>query len=70
MEREREREREREERERETEREREREREREHKVDPCSAPKKTAQNKIRRCNSYTCFISLSAEVIDLLHILI
>ena len=31
--------------------------EREHKIDPCGAPKKTKQNKIRRCNSYTRFIS-------------
>ena len=31
--------------------------EREHKIDPCRAPKKTKQNKIRRCNSYTHFIS-------------
>ena len=31
--------------------------EREHKKDPCGAPKKTKQNKIRRYNSYTHFIS-------------
>ena len=29
-----------------------------HKIDPWSAPKKTTQNKIRRSNSYTHFISL------------
>ena len=32
-------------------------RKREHKIDPCSAPKKTTQNKIKRCNSYTHFMS-------------
>ena len=43
-------------------------RKREHKIDPCSAPKKTTQNKIRRCNSYTHFMSFFlAEVINILH---
>ena len=32
-------------------------RKREHKIDPCSAPKKTTQNKIKRCNNYTHFMS-------------
>ena len=42
-------------------------RKREHKIDPGGAPKKTKQNKIRRCNSYTHFISFLAEVIGMLH---
>ena len=27
-------------------------RKREHKIDPCGAPKKTKQNRIRKCKSY------------------
>ena len=42
-------------------------RKREHKIDPGGAPKKTKQNKIRRCNSYTHSISFLAEVIGMLH---
>ena len=40
-----------------------------HEVDPCGKPKKSKQNKIRRCNSYTHFIYLFflAEVINILH---
>ena len=39
-----------------------------HKIDSCGAPKKTKQNKIRRCNSYTHFISFFLpEVINILH---
>ena len=30
-----------------------------HKIDPFGAPKKTKQNKIRRCNSCTHFMSFS-----------
>ena len=33
-------------------------RKREHKIDPCGATKKTKQNRISRCNSYTHFISI------------
>ena len=39
-------------------------RKREHKIDPCAAPKKTKKKKkkkIRRCNSYTHFISFSSR---------
>ena len=40
-----------------------------HEVDPCGKPKKSKQNKIRRCNSYTHFMYLFflAEVINILH---
>ena len=39
-------------------------RKREDKIDPCGSPKKTKQNKIRRCNSYNHFIPFLAEVIN------
>ena len=41
----------------------------EHKIDPSGAPKKTKQNKIRRCNnSYILTLSLFlAEVIYIFH---
>ena len=39
-------------------------------MDPCSAPKKTKQRKIRRCNSYILTLSLFlAEVINILHMI-
>ena len=40
---------------------------REHKIYLCGAPKKTKQNKIKRWNSYTNFISFLAEVVNILH---
>ena len=42
---------------------------REHKIDPCGAPKKTKQNKIRRCIAILTFtLSLFlAEFIIILH---
>ena len=40
---------------------------RERKIDLRGAPKKTKQNKVRRCNSDTHLISFLAEVVDILH---
>ena len=40
-----------------------------HKIYTCGAPKKTKQNNIRRCSSYTRFISFLAEIINILHMI-